>query len=56
MPYDLDKMLVIGVASSAVFNLDKSDAVFKKRRKKIPSISSKKLKKSSPKRDRFPVY
>jgi 5'-nucleotidase len=29
MPYDLDKRLVIGVASSAVFDLTASDAVFK---------------------------
>ncbi len=30
MPYDLDNRLVIGVASSAVFNLTDSDAVFKR--------------------------
>ncbi|MEG1766936.1 MAG: 5'-nucleotidase [Comamonas sp.] len=29
MPYELDNRLVIGVASSAVFNLNDSDAVFK---------------------------
>jgi 5'-nucleotidase len=30
MPYDLDKRLVIGVASSAMFDLSESDAVFKR--------------------------
>jgi 5'-nucleotidase len=30
MPYDLEKRLVIGVASSAVFDLGESDAVFKR--------------------------
>ncbi len=29
MPYELDNRLVIGVASSAVFDLRESDAVFK---------------------------
>jgi 5'-nucleotidase len=31
MPYDLEKRLVIGVASSAMFDLSKSDAVFKEK-------------------------
>ncbi|MFG6447366.1 5'-nucleotidase [Roseateles sp. BYS180W] len=30
MPYDLEKRLVIGVASSAIFDLSESDAVFKR--------------------------
>ena len=30
MPYELDNRLVIGVASSAVFDLRESDAVFKR--------------------------
>lgn len=29
IPYDLDKMLVVGVASSALFNLDEADRVFR---------------------------
>lgn len=29
MPYELDNRLVIGVASSAVFDLSESDAVFR---------------------------
>lgn len=29
MPYDLENRLVIGVASSAVFDLSESDAVFR---------------------------
>ncbi len=34
MPYDLKKRLVIGVASSAMFDLSKSDAVFKRKGEK----------------------
>ncbi|WP_333955341.1 5'-nucleotidase, partial [Pseudomonas aeruginosa] len=29
MPYDLEKRLVIGLASSALFNLEESDSVFR---------------------------
>lgn len=31
MPYDLTRRLVIGVASSAVFDLSEADAVFRSR-------------------------
>ncbi len=54
MPYELDNRLVIGVASSAVFDLSESDAVFRREgRSSTANIRKRILKFRSPRASRF---
>ncbi|MFP8824978.1 5'-nucleotidase [Pseudomonas shahriarae] len=48
MPYELENRLVIGVASSAVFDFRASDAVFQSQGGgEIPQVSAKKSSRSA---------